>query len=89
MYAHARELQDSHADGLGPALLLSAVRGRQAVQRLPEDGPELRGYDKKEPLIRIDDHVAVMDPATRRFLQDQGFRMISFRPLRDLQRSAP
>ena len=51
------------------------------------DGPELRGYDKKEPLIRIDDHAVVVDPATRRFLEDQGFRMISFRPLRDLQRA--
>ncbi|MGH6996964.1 MAG: carbohydrate deacetylase, partial [Phenylobacterium sp.] len=50
------------------------------------DGPELRGYDMKEPLIRIDDHAVVMDPATRSFLGDQGFRMISFRPLRDLQR---
>ncbi|MBP6876940.1 MAG: ChbG/HpnK family deacetylase [Phenylobacterium sp.] len=51
------------------------------------DGPELRGYDKKEPLIRIDDHAVVMDPATRGFLDEQGFRMISFRPLRDLQRA--
>ena len=51
------------------------------------DGPELRGYDRKEPLIRIGDHAVTMDPATRSFLDQQGFRLISFRPLRDLQRS--
>lgn len=50
------------------------------------DGPELRGYDKNEPTIRIDDHAVAMDDATAAFIADQGFKPISFRPLRDLQR---
>lgn len=51
------------------------------------DGPELRGYDKREPQIRIDDHAVAMDPAMAAFVADQGFKPISFRPLRDLQRA--
>lgn len=53
-----------------------------------QDGPELRGYDQKEPTIRIDDYALAMAPATAEFIGVQGFRPISFRPLRDLQRSA-
>jgi len=51
------------------------------------DGPELRGYDKREPQIRIDDHAVAMDPDMAAFIEGQGFRKISFRPLRDLQRA--
>lgn len=51
------------------------------------DGPELRGYDKREPGIRIDDHAVAMDPAIAAFIAEQGFKPISFRPLRDLQRA--
>ncbi len=52
------------------------------------DGPELRGYDRAEAQIRVDDHAVTTDPAMAGFLDDQGFRRISFRPLRDLQRAA-
>ena len=51
------------------------------------DGPELRGYDKREPQIRIDDHAVAMDRAMADFIVGQGFAAISFRPLRDLQRA--
>lgn len=51
------------------------------------DGPELRGYDKREPQIRIDDYAVAMDPAMAGFIADQGFKPVSFRPLRDLQRA--
>ena len=51
------------------------------------DGPELRGYDLTEAEIRIDDHAVAVDPATRAFLEGEGFHRISFRPLRDLQRA--
>jgi predicted glycoside hydrolase/deacetylase ChbG (UPF0249 family) len=50
------------------------------------DGPELRGYDLTEAEIRIDDHAVAVDPQVRAFLDGEGFRRISFRPLRDLQR---
>ena len=52
------------------------------------DGPELRGYDKREPGIRIGDHAVAMDPGMAGFIEEQGFALISFRPLRDLQRRA-
>ena len=51
------------------------------------DGPELRGYDKREPQIRIDDHAVTMDRTMADFIVGQGFAPISFRPLRDLQRA--
>lgn len=52
------------------------------------DGPELRGYDKKEPDIRVGDYAVAMDSGMAAFVAEQGFKPISFRPLRDLQRSA-
>ncbi|ODT60297.1 MAG: hypothetical protein ABS77_09760 [Phenylobacterium sp. SCN 69-14] len=75
------ELMRSVLPGLGP--------GVAEVNLHPvHDGPELRGYDKREPQIRIDDHAVAMDRAMADFIVGQGFAAISFRPLRDLQRAA-
>ena len=50
------------------------------------DGPELRAYDKAAADIRAGDHANLLDDALRALLEDAGVRLISFRPLRDLQR---
>ncbi|HEY3889535.1 MAG TPA: ChbG/HpnK family deacetylase [Caulobacteraceae bacterium] len=50
------------------------------------DGPELRGYDKKAGDIRAGDYANLLDGELRALLEDAGVRLISFRPLRDLQR---
>lgn len=52
-----------------------------------EDGPELRGYDKKAVHIRTGDYACAMDPNVRALIEAEGVRLISFRPIRDLQRS--
>lgn len=51
-----------------------------------EDGPELRGYDRKEAQIRVDDLACLTDRALRDEIAASGAKLISFRPLRDLQR---
>jgi hypothetical protein len=50
------------------------------------DGPELRGYDKAADSIRAGDYANLLDDELRGLLEDAGVRLISFRPLRDLQR---
>jgi predicted glycoside hydrolase/deacetylase ChbG (UPF0249 family) len=50
------------------------------------DGPELRGYDKAAADIRAGDHANLLDGELRAILEDASVRLISFRPLRDLQR---
>jgi chitin disaccharide deacetylase len=50
------------------------------------DGPELRGYDSGAPDIRAGDYANLLDDALRALLEDAGVGLISFRPLRDLQR---
>jgi chitin disaccharide deacetylase len=50
------------------------------------DGEELRGYDQDNADIRVEDTACLIDPAVARFIEVQGFKPISFRPLRDLQR---
>jgi predicted glycoside hydrolase/deacetylase ChbG (UPF0249 family) len=50
------------------------------------DGPELRGYDKSATGIRAGDYANLLDDELRGLLEDAGVRLISFRPLRDLQR---
>jgi hypothetical protein len=50
------------------------------------DGPELRAYDKAAPEIRAGDYANLLDDELRALLEDAGVRLISFRPLRDLQR---
>jgi hypothetical protein len=53
-----------------------------------EDGPELRAYDAKgdEADIRAADHARLSDPAFLRMVEAAGATLISFAPLRDLQR---
>jgi predicted glycoside hydrolase/deacetylase ChbG (UPF0249 family) len=51
-----------------------------------EDGPELRGYDLEAADLRAEDARWVMEPAMRALLEDCGVSLISYRPLRNLQR---
>ena len=51
-----------------------------------DDGPELRGYDPDSPDVRVADGLCFTDPETAALLAD--VIPISYRPLRDLQRSA-
>ena len=50
------------------------------------DGPELRAYDLEAAQVRVDDHACALDPEVRDFLAAEKLEIISFRPLRDLQR---
>lgn len=52
-----------------------------------EDGPELRGYDPDHPQIRVDDLACVTDPELPALVAAAGARLISFAPLRELQRA--
>ena len=51
------------------------------------EGEELRGYDPDHPDHRANDAACLMDSGTKRMLDESGLELISFRPLRDLQRS--
>jgi len=51
------------------------------------DGPELRGYDRTEAQIRVDDHACAVDPQIAQLFAREALTPISFRPLRDAQRS--
>ncbi|MBL8555708.1 MAG: polysaccharide deacetylase family protein [Phenylobacterium sp.] len=53
-----------------------------------EDGPELRGYDLREPDIRVGDYAEMLSPGYREAIEAAGARLISFAPLRDLMRAA-
>jgi predicted glycoside hydrolase/deacetylase ChbG (UPF0249 family) len=50
------------------------------------DGDELHGYDPDSSGIRIHDASCLIDPAVRELIEQQGFKRISYRPLRELQR---
>ena len=50
------------------------------------DGEELRGYDQDNADIRVEDNACLIDPLVARFIEEQGFQRISYRPLRELQR---
>jgi predicted glycoside hydrolase/deacetylase ChbG (UPF0249 family) len=52
-----------------------------------EDGPELRGYDPDHPQMRVDDLACLADPDLPGLIAAAGARLISFAPLRDLQRA--
>jgi predicted glycoside hydrolase/deacetylase ChbG (UPF0249 family) len=52
-----------------------------------EDGPELRGYDPTHSQIRVDDYDCLADPELPAKVKAAGARLISFAPLRDLQRA--
>ena len=51
------------------------------------DGPELRGYDREAGDLRAEDAAWVVEPGMRALVEDAAVKLISFRPLRDLQRS--
>lgn len=50
------------------------------------DGPELQAYDPRQMHIRVHDHACAMDKGLSASIAGAGFQMISYRPLRDLQR---
>ena len=50
------------------------------------DGEELRGYDLNNTGIRIHDAECLIDPTVRELIGQQGFKPISYLPLRELQR---
>lgn len=52
-----------------------------------EDGPELRGYDKEHPDVRVGDRACLFDAELKRMIDDNDIKLMSFRPLRDLQRA--
>jgi len=51
-----------------------------------EDGPELHDYDPTHPDIRTGDYAAMLDPSFGEMIAAAGAELISFAPLRDLQR---
>ena len=50
------------------------------------DGPELRGYDLEAADLRAQDAAWVMESDIRALVAAYGVKLLSFRPLRDLQR---
>jgi predicted glycoside hydrolase/deacetylase ChbG (UPF0249 family) len=52
-----------------------------------EDGPELRGYDMEAADLRAADAVWVVERDMAALIEAFGVKLISFRPLRDLQRT--
>jgi hypothetical protein len=52
------------------------------------DGEELRGYDKANADIRVHDAACLLDPAVAALLDQHHVKCISYRQLRDLQRSS-
>jgi predicted glycoside hydrolase/deacetylase ChbG (UPF0249 family) len=52
-----------------------------------EDGPELRGYDLREPDIRTGDYAEMLAAPYREAIEAAGARLISFAALRDLMRA--
>jgi predicted glycoside hydrolase/deacetylase ChbG (UPF0249 family) len=51
------------------------------------DGEELRGYDDRNADIRVHDSVCLTDPSVAELLDRYAVRRISFRELRELQRT--
>ena len=51
------------------------------------DGPELRGYDHEAAGLRADDAAWVVEPKMRTLVEEARVKLISFRPLRELQRA--
>jgi predicted glycoside hydrolase/deacetylase ChbG (UPF0249 family) len=52
-----------------------------------EEGPELRGYDPDHPQVRVDDLDCLTDPGLPALVAASGAQLISFAPLRELQRA--
>ena len=53
-----------------------------------EDGPELRAYDPDHPQIRVDDHALLSEPELPQMIARAGARLISYAPLKSLQRAS-
>ncbi len=51
------------------------------------DGPELRACDEEAADVRAGDYALLMDAGLRALIEAEGIRLISFRPLRNLQRA--
>ena len=51
------------------------------------DGDELRGYDLDNAGLRVHDAVCLIEVTVRELIEQQGFKPISYWPLRELQRS--
>jgi chitin disaccharide deacetylase len=68
-----------------------AAKGKTGVTEICThpvcDGEELRGYDPDNPDQRANDAACLADAGTKRVLEDAGVKLISYRPLRDLQRA--
>ncbi len=52
------------------------------------DTDELRAYDPENGQVRVDEYAAAMSPAVAALLATHNVSLISYRPLRDLYRSA-
>jgi predicted glycoside hydrolase/deacetylase ChbG (UPF0249 family) len=52
-----------------------------------DDGAELRGYDQDHADVRAGDYAWMLDDELRRLVEVSDIGLISFRPLRDLQRA--
>jgi predicted glycoside hydrolase/deacetylase ChbG (UPF0249 family) len=52
-----------------------------------EEGPELRSYDPDHPQVRVDDLDCLTDPGLPALVAASGAQLISFAPLRELQRT--
>ena len=51
------------------------------------DCPELRAYDPENGRVRAGDDANFRDAALRQMVEDAGVTLMSYRPLRDLQRA--
>lgn len=51
------------------------------------DGPELRGYDDEHPDLRAGDSQCLLDTELKALIKENDITLISFRPLRELQRA--
>lgn len=75
-----------------PVLLDALRRLRPGVTETllhpAEDGAELRAYDKAAPHTRAGDYANLMDGELAALIEAEAIRLISFRPLRDMQRAA-
>ena len=69
-------------------LLANLRRGVSEVYLHPVlDGPELRAYDPENGHIRAGDNANFNDNSLTRLVEDAGVTLISYRPLRELQRA--
>jgi chitin disaccharide deacetylase len=75
-----RELLTQHVPKLKPGIT-------EFCAHPVADGAELRAYDPAAPDQRANDAIQLCDPGLKRVIAASGAKPISFRPIRDLQRS--